>query len=323
MTIAISHVLAQMTHELDGGDLSIELDKFGILNQAGHFLYSMHPWNWIQGRSALLNLRGQLSGTVATWTAATNTLTEAAAFTSYSFLDGDEITIADGTGATTGVYKIASRTSANSIVLDGSLSATDLTTGNIDWRIDPQTIDLPDDLRDIIWIASTSTNWLGGVTLTSHTEILQRRASSVVVEAGMGQYYGAVVFTGSPLSPILEIWPSPNANATGAMRIAYRTRWVDVSGDSTQIDIPGWIEDLFIFIARAYVGGYQRPNVASIHQRLAEIRASPIFEAAKRSDGMTQPYVGQLQGGGASIWRQYDSGAFVCDLTTRIPPPEV
>ena len=72
MTIAISHVLAQIQHELDGGDFSIGLDKFGVLNQAGHFLYSMHPWNWAQGRSALLDLRGQLSGTVATWTTLTS-----------------------------------------------------------------------------------------------------------------------------------------------------------------------------------------------------------------------------------------------------------
>jgi len=321
MTIAISHVLAQIQHELDGGDFSIGLDKFGVLNQAGHFLYSMHPWNWAQGRSALLDLRGQLSGTVATWTTLTSTLTEAAAFTDYTFLAGDEITIVDGTGATTGVYKIASRTSANAIVLDGSLSASNLSTGDIEWRIDPSTIELPDDLRDIVWVATTSTNWLGGVTLTSHAEILQMRASSVVIEAGRGSYYGAVVYTGSPPAPILEIWPNPSDNATGAMRIAYRSRWVDVSADSAQIDIPGWIEDLFIFIARAYAAGYERSSVASIHTRLQEIKMSPIFEAAKRSDGMAQPYVGQIQGGGTTIWRRQNYNSFVCDLVNRIPPP--
>ena len=114
MAIAVSYALEQMRFELGGGDIPTELNAIGILNQAGHHLYSMHPWKWAVGRTALMDLRGALSGSTATWTAASSTLTATSAFTSYSFIDGDEITITAGTGATTGTYKIASRTSAPS-----------------------------------------------------------------------------------------------------------------------------------------------------------------------------------------------------------------
>jgi hypothetical protein len=300
----VADVLAHIKHELGGGDLSIELDKFQIINQAGHFLYSMHPWRWITGRSDLLDLRGVVSGTAATWTAATSTLTDTGEFTNYTFVSGDEVTVTSGTGATTGVYKVASRVSANAITITGSIAAGNLSTGDIAWRLETQTIALPTDLRDIIWIDSTSISSVGGVTLVSFQDILEKRKSSASITASTGLYYGAVVFQGTPLVPILEIWPSPNANTTGAMRVFYRSRWAEVTTDSAQIAIPEWVEDLFLFIARAYAAGYERSKVGSIHQRLAEISSSPIFAAAVRSDGMVQPYNGVLKNGGPTIWRR-------------------
>jgi hypothetical protein len=52
-----------------------------------------------------------------TWTAASRTLTSAGAFTSYTFVEGDQIYITAGTGMTAGWYTIASRIDANSITL--------------------------------------------------------------------------------------------------------------------------------------------------------------------------------------------------------------
>lgn len=306
MTLTTGYVQGLLRHELGGGEPSIEVDMVRLLNEAGHHLYSMHPWRWAVGRSALLDFRGALSGTTATWTAASNTLTDTGDFTDYTFLAGDEITILSGTGATTGVYKVASRTSANAIVLDGSLAAGNLATGDIAWQIFPQTITLPTDLRDIVHIASSSETALYQLTLTTLQDVLERRGmSSQVLTPSL--YYGAVVFSGEPPRPLLEIWPSPGANATGALRIFYRSRWTDIqadSGTSSAIQIPDFVNDLYIFIVRAFASGYERSGVASIHARLAEIHASPIFQAAKRSDGMIQPFHGKLKNGGARIWRR-------------------
>lgn len=301
MTLTVAHVLQQMKHELGGGDFSIELDTTGILNQAGHHLYSMHPWRWSHGRAALLDFRGVVSGATATWTAATKTLTQTGAFTNYSFLSGDESTINSGTGATPGVYKVASRVSANAVTLVGSISAVDLSTGNIDWIIHPDTVALPSDLRDITHIASSSETSIFQLTLTSLEYILERRGSSTEVSTP-ALFYGAVVYNGTPPVPILEIWPSPAANATGALRIFYRSRWTAITADSQQIPIPDFTNDLYVWIARAYAGGYERGDQMSIHERLAQLALSPIFEYAKRSDGMIQPFHNRVLNGAARKW---------------------
>ncbi len=71
-----------------------------------------------------------------TWTVATLTLTKTAAFTSYTWAYGDQIYVSGGTGVTAGWYRIASRTSANAIVLATSIAAAnnaDTTTTIIGW----------------------------------------------------------------------------------------------------------------------------------------------------------------------------------------------
>jgi hypothetical protein len=69
----------------------------------------------------------------ATWTEATKTLTQAGAFASYTYAAGDMIVIESGTGATPGVYPIASRVSDDAVTLTASLSSAgaDLATGDI------------------------------------------------------------------------------------------------------------------------------------------------------------------------------------------------
>lgn len=292
-----------MKHELGGGDLSIELDKFQVLNEAGEYLYSMHPWKWAHGRSALLDLRGSLSGSTATWTVATLTLTQASAFTNYTYVSGDEIEILDGTGATTGVYKIASKASANAIVLSTSLASGNLSTGDIEWAIYPGTISLPTDLRDITSIQSSTTSNIIWVSLTSADKINQLRGANALTTSP-ALYHAAVVYSGSPPVPILEIWPSPSANQTGALRIMYRSRWTHLYTDGGMIQLPEFVESLYVWIARTYAAGYERGDAVSIHQRLAELKLSPIFEAAVRSDGQVQPFYGRPRHGGAVMHRR-------------------
>jgi hypothetical protein len=301
MSIQASRILENMRHALGGGDLSVELDKFQVLNEAGEYLHSMHAWNWARGRTALLDLRGSASGTTATWTAATKTLTQASGFTDYVFLAGDQIEILDGTGATTGVYTIASRTSANAIVLSTSLAAGNLATGDIEWQIFPSTIALPDDLRDIISIAPARTSSTTRICLSSLDVINQNRGANSTMQSP-ALFYAAVVYAGTTPTPILEIWPSPGTNETGALRIFYTARWVRQTNDFGIIAIPEFMEHLFTLIARAFAEGYERSDAATVSARLAELQSGPVYAAAVRSDGEVQPRHGRPRGGGAEIW---------------------
>lgn len=313
MTVIVKSLLDHMRDTLGGGGFPPNLDAVNVLNQAGEHLHSMHPWRWAQGRSALLSTRGTISGTSASWTASSLTLTKASAFTNYTFVDGDEIEITAGSG-TEGFYEIASRTSANAIVLSSSLSGSNQT--DISFALQPYSIDLPDDLRDIISIQGTDT--VGRhLTLTSLAEVLRAREN-----AGPNNihWYGAVSYAGSPPAPILEIGPGAGDNATGAFRIFYRSRWLALRTDSTTVDVPEFCDALLIQIVRAFARGYVREDQGSLDARLAEIHAGPIFQAAKRSDGNVQPTYGKLRGGGPTIWRRGHSSGFA-EIYNRVNTP--
>jgi len=315
MAVSVKHILDHMRDTLGGGEFPPNLDQINVLNQAGQHLYSMHPWRWAQGRATLLDLRGTVSGTGATWTAATNTLTLSSAFTTYAFVEGDEIQINDGgSGATEGFYEVGSRTSDNAVVLSTSISATDQT--GVGFVLQPFTIDLPDDLRDIIAIHGTDTVERT-VTLTSLSEVLHMREDSGPTDIA---WYAAVAYVGSPPTPVLEIGPGAGDNEVGAFRLFYRSRWATLRTDSTVIDVPEFVEALLIQIARAFARGYVREDLGSLDARLAEIGAGPIFEAAKRSDGNVQPSFGKLRGGGPTIWRRGRVSNFN-ELASRVSPP--
>lgn len=318
MSLHVKHLLDHVKDTLGGGDVPGNLGEgaLGLINQAGEHVYSMHAWRFAQGRSTLLNLRGGVSGENAAWTAATKTLTLASAFTNYTFVTGDEIQITDGgSGATEGFYEVASRTSANAIVLDTSISISNQT--GVDFTLQPYSIDLPDDVRDIISIHGTGGTLSARVTLTSLAEVLRVREELTTNDQ---HWYGAISYVGSPPSPILEIAPGAGANSTGALRMFYRARWARLSSDSTAVDVPGFIEPLLIQVVRAFARGYVREDQGSLDERLATIAVGPIFAAARKSDGAIQPYHSTLKNG-IDRWRQPSASSGWVETTSRIAGP--
>jgi hypothetical protein len=318
MVLATNHVHDNIRHTL-GGRLSIELDQVGIMNQAGHYFVNMHPWRWLVGRSALIDLRGAISGTTATWTASSLTLTATGAFASYTFVEGDQIEISAGTGATTGFYAVASRTDDDNIVLSTSIASGNLATGDIEWNIQTNSAALPSDFRDIIDISATD-SLLYGVRLTSLRQILQNRTSQIEVTTSWN-YQGAVAYSGSPPVPILEIWPNPTANQSGVFTIFYRSGWTELSNDSVNIDIPVWLESLYLRIVREFVRGYEREDTEPMDVRLMRVRRSPEFMDAARRDGNTQPYYQRLRGGGAMTHSRHYGANKYCYIANTIGAP--
>jgi len=313
MTLTTKALLDFAKHTL--GSWPPDLDPISILNQAGEHLYSMHAWKFAQGRSTLLSLRGTISGTAATWTASTRTLGLTAAFTNYTFVEGDELEITDeGTGATLGTYEVESRTSANAIVLVDSIASTNQT--GIGFTLQPFSIDLPDDTRDIIAIQGSGTGNRAHVTLTSLAEVLQAREDAGPNDA---HFYAAISYAGTPPVPILEIAPGAGSNQAGALRLFYRQRWARLSSDSTLIAVPEYIEGLLVQIVRAFARGYVREDNSTLDERLAMIHAGPVFQAARKSDGAIQPY--SQTRGGIENWRRGSEVGEWYETTSRISGP--
>jgi len=55
MSLRANDAYAHIRHALGGGDLDPSLDALGVVNQAGEYLYSMHPWAFTRRRSALVD----------------------------------------------------------------------------------------------------------------------------------------------------------------------------------------------------------------------------------------------------------------------------
>lgn len=268
---------------------------------------------------AHLDKRGAITVTSGTWTEATRTLTLASAFASYTFLEGDEIEITAGTGATLGFYLIASRTDANSVVLARSIgSAATTATGTL--RLGG--VALPTDFAEIIGMHPKQ-GTLAEIRPVGHEELLRLRTMSAVTVSPFHVYsivWGDVLTTtnGAP-TPHLELYPYPTSNETGAFLLFYRKKWVTPAGDAERIPIPDWMEPLFITAVRAFARGWEEEDSGSLSARLSEIKGSTEFLDAARYDGAIQPSPGMIEGGAAARYWGTNFRGHRTDVLVNVP----
>ena len=302
MSLTLQTVEAHIRNAL-GGDSSVEGNGRSIANQAGHYWASMHDWRCME-RLGRLSLRASIDLTAATWTESTLALTLTSAFADYVWVQGDEVEITDGTGATVGFYKIQSKSSSSAIILETSIGAAADGLTDIDGTITLDSVALPDDFRQLISkpISVDSTRAMDMVTAQ---EVLELRAGGgggfdTGYMAAIVWQTSAAALGGAPV-PVLEVWPEPGSDTANAFAIHYRADWVDLSDDSDTVPLPSMfgMDFLYLQIVRAVALGYEEFDMASMQARLAEIRGGPEFAAAVRSDAMVQSNFGTARGGAA------------------------
>lgn len=159
-------------------------------------------------------------------------------------------------------------------------------------------IQLPSDLASIVSSRMNgSSSTLRDFRWTTHDEILRFRQHPI---EAVGGYYGAVVYelaTGStegPLTPRLELYPTPTANDANFIELGYRAGWQRVVDDDDPLRIPHWIESLYNQILRAWARGYEEEDAAALDTRLEIIANGRVFQQAVQSDGRIQPDYGVL-----------------------------
>jgi hypothetical protein len=180
---------------------------------------------------------------------------------------------------------------------------------------------LPPDFGDIVTIESTQ-SLVNSIQLTSLDHLNLMRTNQIQV-AGWN-YYGAIVWGKSDISTAidggiptarLEVWPSQTVDDHDAFTMIYRAKWEDVSSDDDFLSIPPFMELMYLQILRALATGYEEDTLASVTQRLAEVRVGPEFEACRNFDQRTQETLGPLRGGAVA---RHSSDTF---LRTSGPGP--
>lgn len=290
-----------ITHALHGS--LADLAPLTLVNEAGEYLFNMHHWKFTErSPSVPLSQRAKITTTVATWTAATRTLTSTGTFANYDWLEGDTIYITGGTGATAGQYRIASTDGSGDIVLETSIGSgadaqTDITG---DTKYGLAAVALPSDFGQFIK-PNTTDSLIGSLRLRTLSEVLSRRTDALN-DAAL-DFWGAIghaapTTAGVP-TPRLELWPAPTTNDADAFTLFYRAKWVNLSAETDVVPIMPYCDTLMRLMCRAWAQGYEEDDQGSLGQRLAQIEAGPIFNAAKKRDGGIQRFYGPIRGGHA------------------------
>ena len=317
-----------ITHALGGG-LNPLLDLETVINTAGNYLVSMRGWRWCEDSIAYLDFRKNHTLTGCTWTNSTDAIgVPEGTLDGYVAVPGDTFEVTGGTGAYLGHYRIIGATTSDTgdkLTLDRDISfngtpqgenqdqsfagqdstSSDLT--GVSGIIHAEGVALPFDFAELIAYHSTS-GLLQGLQMTSHADLLQKRASAMTTPLGF--HYATIVQpaklggSGEEKSrpyPRLELWPAPSANENAAVQILYRRGWSSVNTSNEVIAIPTWIEPLYTEIARAYALGWEEADIATLDQRLSMIVQGPLYAAAIDRDSSVQPDLGPIINGAAAI----------------------
>ncbi len=300
-TLTVRQLSEIAEHEV-GARPGTPIELRELVNQAGEHLVAMHQWNWLMGREARLRPRATIALTGATWTEATKTLTKVGAFTSYSFLSADTVEITSGTGATAGVYRVASRTSADAIVLETSIGAAADGQTNIAGEMRNDQIALPTDFDLQAIVGYSMTNGLTGtLEMTTPQGMLDLRSWPGL--ATVTSFWGLVSYVrssagGAPIQR-LELWPSTSSTEEELV-LFYRGGWIELSSDTDALAIPNWLNALMIEVFKAFVMGSEEPEGGTVDQRLTALRGGALYADAVRRDAQVMADLGPL----ANVWME-------------------
>lgn len=160
-------------------------------------------------------------------------------------------------------------------------------------------VTLPTDFGELV--AVERDNVVAGFTLVSMSELMTMRAKSVASSSELN-LWGAVSHspgtTASAPTPRLEVYPTPSANLTGALKILYRAGWTRLTAsEQTHVYIPTFCEPVYIETLRAFALGWEEHDEVGLSERLAAIEMGPLMQAAMRRDAASQTDYGEIRNG--------------------------
>lgn len=279
----------------------------GVINDAGRYLYGMHPWAWRDRPVYPLSYIAPISVTDATYTDATKTITKASGFTDYTYRGAELFEVTDGDNATEAQYKVSGRTSANAITLADSIgSAADGDT-DIDGTLYFPYCVLPSDFGEgEIMSVVYQDSYAFKVIASSLSHVQSLRSNQ---QAAFDQVYYAVSYptqtstSVAPAQPVMEIYPTPTAAQQSVLMLSYKSGWVLLEDEDAVANVPVGYEYLLKRLAKAFA----HEAMSHDNSRITEVESSVEFLKLKRMDGRTQWNLGKTQGGAAKgrPWRNY------------------
>jgi hypothetical protein len=113
--------------------------------------------------------------------------------------------------------------------------------------------------------------------------------------------------------PALALWPAPTADQVGTLSIAYVREARRPTEDVDVIDIPQFLDHVFITALQIVARGFEEHEINPMHERLESLKRSEMFEDAEYADSEIMPNIGPMVAGhvvqSSSGWINWDTGA--------------
>lgn len=291
----VNDYLDLLTHAV--GDLDARNPAIDIFNDAARSLMHASAWPWRKSPVTLVRPHAPITITGATY--AGSTLTSAGAFTNYTFYPGDLLVVTGGTGATTGTYRIAGKTSNDAITLTDTLGSP--TT--VDATISFPYLTPPSDFGQLLKAGIDNTGSFSAnisrVVMCTPESIVELQEMGVITPNGCLYLAAQPTFKPSNTAQAVPKWPcypTPTSATEFTVQIVYMRRWVDMTASAS--DVPPFPEDFehaLVLACRAFAVHIENQTEAmedaALQRELARLRME---------QGGVQTDFGPIRGGAMS-----------------------
>lgn len=172
---------------------------------------------------------------------------------------------------------------------------------NLDLAATVDYVLLPDDFGELIGRGIFGANGLVTFFRLVDATTLQEFRTMGVLDRSWS-YCGCILTPaaadGGPTpKPRLEIWPAPDEDLDDGLVCLYRAGWTDRDSTTDHIDLPDFMESLFVEVLCAFVLGNLEWAQESLSDRLGRIIEGALFQTAMLTDGRIQSRYGAMRGG--------------------------
>lgn len=140
---------------------------------------------------------------------------------------------------------------------------------------------LPADYRSLVTVTFDNTSY-SNVQFVTPGEFQTIKDAEIGVVATTA-YVGCVVW-GTDMLPVLKLFPAPSTVET--LTLVYDAAWSEVNEDDDVIPVPGFAEHVFEEWVRAYARGLDEEDAGPLAERLAVLKASPMFRDVAQRDAL-------------------------------------
>lgn len=148
---------------------------------------------------------------------------------------------------------------------------------------------LPTDFKRMVWADATN-GLISRVDLVSPAAFLELTTSTSTTSTY--EYSAVVTYSrprnGGPVTPRLDIWPTPGADESGALTIAYEAGWRFVDEASQALTLPPWLLSCYLEVLQRVTRGRLEEDSGSLAERMQGFEQSSLFLAAIRRDATAQ-----------------------------------